>query len=517
MPPLPRLQPSPPPVPDTAELFRLLVENVTDYAIVMLDPQGRVAGWNEGAGRILGYREAEILGADAGVFYPPEEVLAGAPGRELAAALRDGRYETTAWRVRRDGTRLWASVVLTAVTDGRGQVVGVGQITRDLTERKHVAQQYEESRQRLRSLFQYNPAAVCSFDLEGRLVSANPAAEALCGCAEEDLLRTPFREMVAPGDADRAAGYFRLAVGGAPQQVEVGIVHRDGRRVAAAATVFPIVVEGEILGVYAIAEDITPRKRAEEEREVLLRSERAARADAEAASRAKSDFLAVVSHELRTPLNVITGYADLLYDGEAGPLTATQHRHLGRVRDTARHLTAMIEQVLAFARMESGREAVNAEATDLAALLRELAGAVAPAAREKELSFVLDVPAGAWPCVVDAAKARQVVHNLLTNAVKFTEYGEVRLGAAREADGSATITVRDSGVGIRPEHLERIWEPFWQAEEPLTRRADGVGLGLGITRRLASLLGWEVSVESTHGAGSTFTLRLPPGGGGAGR
>lgn len=162
MPPLPRLQPSPPPVPDTAELFRLLVENVTDYAIVMLDPQGRVAGWNEGAGRILGYREAEILGADAGVFYPPEEVLAGAPGRELAAALRDGRYETTAWRVRRDGTRLWASVVLTAVTDGRGQVVGVGQITRDLTERKHVAQQYEESRQRLRSLFQYNPAAVCS-------------------------------------------------------------------------------------------------------------------------------------------------------------------------------------------------------------------------------------------------------------------------------------------------------------------------------------------------------------------
>lgn len=506
--PLPR--PAPPPAPGTAELYRLLVENVTDYAIVMLDPEGRVASWNEGAERTFGYREAEVLGRHASLFYPPEDVRAGRPRAELAEALREGRHESVAWRVRRDGTRLWGSVVLTAVVDEWGRLVGIGQITRDLTERKQVAQAYEESRQRLRSLFQYNPAAVCSFDLRGRLASANPAAEALCGRGEAELLRSSIRALVAPEDARRALECFRRAAAGEPRQTELGIRHRDGSRVEASATVFPIVVDGEILGVYAIAQDITGRKRAEAEREVLLRAERAARAEAEAASRAKSDFLAVVSHELRTPLNVITGYADLLYDGEAGELAPAQHRHLGRIRDTARRLAGTVDQVLAFARMEAGRGERSAEPVDLAALLREVAAPAAAAARERGLDFVLDLPAGPWVRETDAAGARQLVASLLSNAVKFTERGTLRLSASREADGSAVVAVSDTGVGIRPEHLERVWEPFWQAEEPLTRRVDGVGLGLGIARRLAALLGWEARVESVHGEGSTFTLRLPP-------
>ncbi|MET0398773.1 MAG: PAS domain S-box protein [Longimicrobiaceae bacterium] len=500
---LPLPQPAPPPAPGTAELYRLLVENVTDYAIVMLDPEGRVSSWNEGAERILGFREAEALGAHASMFYLPEDALAGKPQWDLATAVRQGRHEALGWRARRDGTRLWASVVLTAVTDERGRLVGIGQITRDLTERKQVAQQYEESRQRLRSLFQYNPAAVCAFDRDGRLASANPAAEAMCGHAEDELLRASFRGMIAPEDAERAVECFRRALAGEARQMEVEIVHREGHRVQTAATVFPIVVEEEILGVYAIAEDITGRKRAEAEREVLLAKERAA-------SRAKSDFLAVMGHELRTPLNVITGYADLLFDGDAGPVTPVQHRHLGRLRDTTRQLTGMIEQVLAFARMESGREEVVAEPTDLGALLRDAADAAAMAARERGLDFAAELPAGAWPRELDGVKARQVVASLLSNAVKFTERGGVRLSAAPLPDGSARITVSDTGVGILPEHLESIWEPFWQAEAPLTRRRDGVGLGLGIARRLAALLGWELRVASTHGSGSTFTLLLPP-------
>jgi len=500
---LPLPQPAPSPAPGTAELYRLLVENVTDYAIVMLDPEGRVSSWNEGAERILGFRETEALGAHASVFYVPEDALAGKPQWDLATAVRQGRHEALGWRVRRDGTRLWASVVLTAVTDERGRLVGIGQITRDLTERKQVAQQYEESRQRLRSLFQYNPAAVCAFERDGRLVSANPAAEAMCGHAEDELLRASFRGMIAPEDADRAVECFRRALAGEARQMEVEIVHREGHRVQTSATVFPIVVEEEILGVYAIAQDITGRKRAEAEREVLLAKERAA-------SRAKSDFLAVMGHELRTPLNVITGYADLLFDGDAGPVTPVQHRHLGRLRDTTRQLTGMIEQVLAFARMESGREEVVAETTDLGALLRDAAEAAEMAARARGLDFAAELPAGAWTRVLDGVKARQVVASLLSNAVKFTERGGVRLTAAPLPDGSAAITVSDTGVGILPEHLDSIWEPFWQAEAPLTRRRDGVGLGLGIARRLAALLGWELRVDSTHGIGSTFTLLLPP-------
>lgn len=491
-------------------MYRLLVENVTDYAIVMLSPTGEVASWSEGAERILGYTEAQILGRHFSVLSPRDEVEEGKPDFALRAAIRDGRWEDVSWRVRGDGSRLWGSVVLTAVVDEAGRLVGVGQIIRDLTERREVAQQYEESRQRYRSLFEYNPDAICSFDLEGTLRSANPAAEALCGCPAEELVGTRFAELFAPEDAERAGGHFRRAAAGEPQQLEMGVAHRGGHRVEARLTVFPIVVHGEILGVYAIAEDITGRKRAEAEREVLLARERVARETAEAASRAKSSFLSVMSHELKTPLNVITGYADILYDREAGPLTPAQERHLGRIRDTTRQLRGMIDQVLSFARVEWGRQETQAETVDLAALIRDAATTVEPLAQERGLAFRLECPDETWVRETDPTLARQVLFNLLSNACKFTERGEVCLLTERDGDGVVTVRVCDTGIGIRPEHLERIWEPFWQAEESLTRRNEGAGLGLGITRHLVALLGWEIRVESTHGEGSTFTLRVPP-------
>ncbi|MBV9773687.1 MAG: PAS domain S-box protein, partial [Gemmatimonadetes bacterium] len=397
----------PPAPPGSGEMYRLLVENVTDYAIFMLSPEGVVASWSEGAERILGYTEAEILGRHFSVLSPPEEVEAGKPEFALGAAIREGRWEDVTWRVRGDGSRLWGSVVLTAVVDEAGRLVGVGQIIRDLTERREIAQQYEENRQRYRSLFDYNPDAICSFDLQGTLRSANPAAETLCGCPADDLVGTRFAELVAPEDTELADRHFRRAAAGEPQQVEMGIAHREGRRVEARLTVFPIVVHGEILGVYAIAEDITERKRAETDREVLLARERVAREAAEAASHAKSSFLAVVSHELRTPLNVITGYADILYDGEAGPLTTAQHRHLGRIRDTARHLSGMIEQVLSFARMESGRQEAQPETVDLAALVREAAATAEPLAQERGLAFRLECPADTWVRDTDPTLVRQ--------------------------------------------------------------------------------------------------------------
>ncbi|HEX2091105.1 MAG TPA: PAS domain S-box protein, partial [Longimicrobiaceae bacterium] len=501
-----------PPLPSRGSdaLYRLLVENVTDYAIFMFDPGGRVTSWNEGAERIFGYPEEEVLGRHISLFYLPEEVQAGRPEAELREVVETGRCDAVSWRVRRDGSRLWGTVVLTAVTDEAGRIIGIGQITRDLTERKQVALQYEESRQRYRSLFQYNTSAICSLDLRGRVLGANPAAEALCGLSAEELERGSLRDLLVPEDAERTAEHLRRAAQGEPQTLEVGLLHRSGSRVDASVTVFPIMVDGEILGVYAIAQDISERKRAEVEREVLLLRERIAREEAEAASHAKSGFLAVMSHELKTPLNVITGYADLLYDQEAGPLTPLQHRHLGRIRETSRHLARMIEQILAFARMEAGREEVRPEPLDLAELLRETAAMVEPLAREKGLRFHCDLPPGAWIRDSDPLKARQILLNLLSNALKFTERGEVRLRGTPEPDGTLTLVVSDTGIGIRPEHLERVWEPFWQAEDSLTRRAEGTGLGLGIARHLANLLGWEILLESTLGVGSTFTIRLPP-------
>jgi PAS domain S-box-containing protein len=497
--------PSPAP-PSADELYRLLVENVTDYAILMLSADGRVATWTEGAGRITGWSESEVVGRPISIFYPPEDVESGAPERDLRIAAAQGRCEATAWRVRRDGTRLWGSVVLTAISDAEGRLLGFGQIMRDLTERREAAQRYEESRQRYRSLFENNPAAVCSLDLDGALRTANPAAEALTGYAVDDIAGAPFWTLIAIDDRARVRELFAAAAAGDARTAETAITDSSGRRVEVMLRLLPILVGGGIHGVYCIAEDITERKRAEAERETLLLRERLARAEAEAANAAKSDFLAVVTHELKTPLNVITGFADILRDGDAGPLNPEQARYMDRVRAGAGQLLGMIDDVLAYARMDAG-DPVHLERVELGALLAEAAAGVESAAREKGIEITIDRD-GACVADTDPRRLRQVLGHLLGNAVKFTERGEVRAGARREP-AAFTITVADTGAGIRPEHLERIWEPFWQAEDPLVRRAGGTGMGLSVARRLAQLLGGEIEAQSTPGEGSVFTVRLP--------
>jgi PAS domain S-box-containing protein len=498
--------PLPPPLPSRDELYRLLVENVTDYGILVVGPDGRVATWTEGAERMLGWAEAEIVGQPVSVLYPPEDVEDGAPERDLHIADAQGRCEAVAWRVRRDGSRLWASVVLTAVSDEEGRMVGYGVLMRDLTERREVARRYEESRQRYRSLFENNPDAVCSFDLDGRLRTANPAAEALTGYAADDLVGEPFWTLVPPGAGASAREFFAAAARGEAQFTETAFTHCSGTRVDVSVRLLPIVVDGQIIGVYCIAEDITERKRAEAERETLLLRERIARAEAEAAAAAKGGFLAMVTHELKTPLNVITGFADLLRDGEAGPLTDAQARHLDRIRAGARQLLGMVEDVLAYVRTDAGGP-VRAASVDVQALLDEAAAGVRRDATAKGVEVAVEKD-GACVADTDAARLRQIVQHLLGNAVKFTEAGQVTARAHREP-GAVVVAVADTGIGIRPEHLEHIWEPFWQAEEPLVRRAGGTGLGLAVARRLAQLLGGDIEARSAPGEGSTFTVRLP--------
>jgi PAS domain S-box-containing protein len=495
-----------PALPGRDELYRLLVENVTDYAIILLSPEGRVATWTEGATRMFGMDEDQALGQPLAVLYPPDQP--GAPERDLHTAARDGRCETTAWRMRSDGSPLWVSVVLTAIHDAGGRLIGFGQITRDLTERKEVAERYEESRQRYRSLFDNNPDAIFSFDLDGSTRTANPAAEALTGYHADDLRSATFWSLVVSDERDRMREHFGAAVAGTPRDAETAMVQRSGRRVDVRVTLVPIVVSGGILGVYCIAEDITERLRAQAERESLLLRERIARAEAEAANQTKSDFLAVVSHELRTPLNSIVNFTDLLLEGDAGDIPDLQRRHLDRVAGNARQLQRMIEDVLGYARLDSGESGVRLERVDVGAVAVELAHEVLPAARRK--SIHVECAPGAPDCSAetDPRRVRELLRAVLSNAVKFTEAGRVDIDVRREP-GWVAVVVADTGIGIDPAHVEKIWDPFWQAEHPLIRRAGGSGLGLSVARRLAGLLGGDIHVASTPGEGSTFTVRLP--------
>ncbi len=230
--------------------------------------------------------------------------------------------------------------------------------------------------------------------------------------------------------------------------------------------------------------------------------------EAQEASRVKSEFISAMSHEFRTPLSAVIGYAELLELELAGPLTEKQREQIERIQTSAWHLTELIEDILTFSRMEIGREDLRHEPVELASLVGAAAAMVEPVAAKKGLAFHVSLPDQPVEVVTDAGKVRQVLVNLLGNAVKFTEEGEVWLEAGEEEEG-VFFAVRDTGIGIEPEQLDMIFEPFWQVDQSVTRKAGGTGLGLTVTRSLARLLGGDVTVASTLGVGSTFTVRLP--------
>ena len=280
----------------------------------------------------------------------------------------------------------------------------------------------------------------------------------------------------------------------------------------------PMAARGEVLGAISFATTVESKRRYEKA-DLALATDLARRAaaaidnarlytDAVEANASKARFLAVMSHELRTPLTAVIGYTELLADEIVGPLSEAQKDPLARIKASGTHLLTLIEEILAFARIEAGQEMLRLETVDLTALAHEAVSVVEPLMRGKRLSVTV-APADGSPTVrSDPGKVRQVLLNLLANAIKFTESGEITVQVARREE-HAVITVLDTGIGIPTEHLERIFEAFWQVEQTTTRKVGGTGLGLSVARQLARLLGGELTVESQPGRGSAFRLLLP--------
>jgi len=240
-----------------------------------------------------------------------------------------------------------------------------------------------------------------------------------------------------------------------------------------------------------------------------LRSEaEAARSEAERANNSKTDFLAVMSHELRTPLTAIMGYEELLSDGITGPVTELQRQQLGRINASARHLLGLIDEILTFARVDIGRERVRWESMSVNHTLGDAAALVEPMAAAKDIRFIVELLEEDQAIQTDGTKLRQMLVNLLSNGIKFTDKGEVRVSCSVAA-GQLEVRIADTGVGISAENIEDVFEPFWQAEQTATRKTGGTGLGLSVTRKLARLLGGDVTVASKVGSGTTFVLTLP--------
>jgi PAS domain S-box-containing protein len=344
---------------------------------------------------------------------------------------------------------------------------------------------------------------------DGRILWANRAELQLMGYEEEEYVGRHIADFHV--DAEVIGGILDdLHAGKSVREREARLRRKDG-------SVRTVLINSNVLwreGTFAytrcFTRDITDRKHAEE---ALIR----ARDEAEAASRAKSEFLAVMSHELRTPLNAILGYQDLLNQEVAGPVTPRQRTYFAHIQEAAQQLLRLIEQVLSLSPAERATLDLDLEPVDVFAIVHDVGSHLEPVARQKGLELRVDTPAGPtrWEC--DAEKVRRIVLNLVSNAVKFTEAGRVEV-RARNGGRSLILEVADTGPGIAAEDRERIFEPFVQIDESPTRKHGGPGLGLTVSRSLARALGGEVTVTSTVGAGSVFTLELPsPVGDGDGR
>ncbi len=361
-----------------------------------------------------------------------------------------------------------------------------------------------QSEARFRATFQNAAVGIAHVGLEGQWLGLNDRLCEILGHPRERLVELSWQDITHPedlnADEEQAARLFAGDIDS--YRLEKRYRRGDGSTVWTQLTGSVVRREdGEPDYFIAVVEDISARKEAErraEERQLAL----------EEANRARSTFMATVSHELRTPLNAVIGYADLLTEGVPEPIGHGALQQVHRIRMAARHLLQLIEEVLTFSRLEAGRERVNVEEIEISRLIEEVRAVAEPLAAHAGLAFAIEVPADVQALRTDPRKLRQVLLNLLGNAIKFTDEGDVRLAVAQEGS-EVRFVVSDTGIGISEADLEQLCDPFWQADGSHTRQAQGSGLGLTISERFAQLLGGTLEVVSEVGAGSTFTLRVP--------
>ncbi|HEX8274424.1 MAG TPA: ATP-binding protein [Longimicrobiaceae bacterium] len=523
--------------------LRAIVELNAD-GIVVVDGAGRIRFLNPAAAALFGRGEEELLGEEFG--FP----VAAGEGTEVEIVRRGGglvQAELRVARVRWEGEDT-SLVALRDVTDRR-------RAEEAERERFRAEAAREEAETAARKVaFLADAGAILGSSLDYRATLSRVARLSVPFLADYCLVHVQGDDGEIPqvasahrdpaGDAllERLAETYR--VDPANPRTPVPGVLRSGRpllvsEVPADAAerlapegetreifqalgpvsymTVPLSAHGRTFGALTLATSVSGRRYGDAD--LSLAEDLARRAatavenarlfeQAQAANRAKSEFLAVMSHELRTPLNAVIGYADLLQAGITGPVNDRQREQLGRIKSSSAHLLQLIEEILTFSRIEAHQERVRAEQADLDALLREAGSLAEPLAGAKRIALTVRGPGTGATLRTDPAKVRQILLNLLSNAVKFTAHGEVELSGELNGDG-AVLRVRDTGVGIAPEHLDRIWEPFWQVEQSATRVAEGTGLGLTVARDLVGLLGGEISVRSAPGQGSTFEVRLP--------
>jgi PAS domain S-box-containing protein len=502
------------------ERFRLLVASIRDYAIFMLDPEGHVLTWNAGAERFKGYQANEIIGQHFSRFYPPEALARGLPAYELQVANATGVFEDEGWRVRKDGSLFWANVVITAVRNAEGVLLGFAKVTRDLTQRRTHEEELRRSEERFRLLVEgVREYAIFMLDPNGIVSSWNAGAQRIKGYTAAEIIGRHF-SVFYPQEA-RESGWPEhelqqaAATGGF---VDTGWrLRKDGTTFWANVTITTLRDDaGNLLGFAKLTRDLTETKRVEaieaatQEHEVMLDAERSARMSAQRATRVKDEFLATLSHELRSPLSAILGWTQVLLRGDTPKGPEEQRRAVEVIDRNARAQVQLIDDLLDLSRIMTGKLRLDLQQVSFVDVVEAAVDSAKPAAEAKGIRLKAILSSSKDIVSADSGRLQQVVWNLLTNAIKFTpKKGQIQVVLQR-VNSHVELSVSDTGVGIPASYLPYVFDRFSQQDSSTTRAFGGLGLGLAISKQLVELHGGVIRAASQgEGRGATFTVQLP--------
>ncbi|MFI5955024.1 PAS domain S-box protein [Cryptosporangium sp. NPDC051539] len=509
----------------TNDLLEGVLRGATECAIIGCDESGVLTVFNEGAHRMLGYRAEEVIGKNVlSVLHDPDELTAvawelGVDGREdvFPTLLGDGLPSTREWTyLRADGYKVPVLLTVTSLRGDDGTVQGHIGIAFDLTE----AHRLERERARLANRFkQYvdcSGEGIYGLDLDGRITFVNAHAAQSLGWTVDELLGRHAHEVMHHRRADGAfypvedCPIHRTIREGSTNRVDTEVFwRRDGSSVPVEYVAAPLHRDGTTEGAVVTFSDITARKKLEQALRDAVASEREAAGHLREIDQVRTDLVSTVSHELRTPLTSLSGYLEVLLDGDVGPITSEQAKMVEVAHRNAQRLLLLVEDLMMLSRIDAGAFRIKQDDVDLGRLLTAAVATVTPLAAGRGLTLESDVPEDLGVVRGDAGNLDRVLLNLLTNAVKFTPEGGAVTVSGRRQDHEVVVTIRDTGIGVPDDEQDRLFDRFFKSSNAMDEAIQGTGLGLSIAKTIVERHGGRISAVSAVGEGTTMTVTLP--------
>ena len=503
----------------------LLVQSIQDYAIFMLNTEGIIVSWNEGARRIKGYTADEIIGKHFSIFFIPEDIESKKPERELKIAKETGRYEEEGWRKRKDGSRFWANVIITPVFNEKKEHIGFSKITRDLSERKRTEELLKQSEERYRLLVeQVEDYGIFLLDEKGHVSSWNEGAERITGYKANEILGKHFSIFYPPEDVASKKPDWELQVAEkeGKYEEEGWRIRKNGSRYWVGVVITAIFSNGKLIGFAKVTRDLTERKKAEsqlressERYRVLAEELNKTNIQLSGINKQLEQFASIASHDLKEPLRKVTVFTDLVLHDKENKLSDTSEQHLSKVIDASRRMTKMIEDILSFS---SVSQTQIFDTVSLQQVLDEAIGLLEELIKEKKALITSDQLPNAK---VIPSQFRQLFQNLIANSIKFARPDvppriNITHRYLNEHDGVVPhkgfrhfleLNIEDNGIGFEQKESEKIFELFKRLHS--RNEYAGTGIGLAVVKKIVENHEGIITAESGKDKGALFRILLP--------